>query len=140
PGPGRLSPVIMAGMLLLLAGCTVGPNYVRPPTAAPEAFKETPGWKVAQPRDELSRGAWWEIYNDPKLNVLEEQVDINNQNIAAAEAQFSQALALVQVARAAYFPTVTGGASWTRFQRSATLGSVANSNTSGRASGVSTTS
>ena len=94
---------------------------MRPPTAAPEAYKETPGWKVAQPRDELSRGAWWEIYNDPKLNALEEQVDINNQNIAAAEAQFRQALALVQDARAAYFPTVTGGASWTRSQSSGTF-------------------
>lgn len=121
PGPGRLSPVMIAGMLLLLSGCTVGPNYVRPPTAAPEAYKETPGWKVAQPRDELSRGAWWEIYNDPKLNALEEQVDINNQNIAVAEAQFRQALALVQEARAAYFPTVTGGASWTRSQSSGTI-------------------
>ena len=121
PGPGRLSPVMIAGMLLLLSGCTVGPNYVRPPTAAPEAFKETPGWKVAQPRDELSRGAWWEIYNDPKLNALEEQVDINNQNIAVAEAQFRQARALVQIARAAYFPTVTGGASWTRSQSSGTI-------------------
>src|SRR5208337_411948 len=131
---------MIAGMLLLLSGCTVGPNYVRPPTAAPEAYKETPDWKVAQPRDELSRGAWWEIYNDPKLNALEEQVDINNQNIAVAEAQFRQAVALVQVARAAYFPTVTGGASWTRFQRSGTLGSTANSNTSGGASGLAGTS
>jgi NodT family efflux transporter outer membrane factor (OMF) lipoprotein len=121
PGPGRLSPVMIAGMLLLLSGCTVGPNYVRPPTAAPEAYKETPGWKVAQPRDELPRGAWWEIYNDPKLNALEEQVDINNQNIAVAEAQFRQARALVQIARAAYFPTVTGGASWTRSQSSGTI-------------------
>ena len=121
PGPGRLSPVMIAGMLLLLSGCTVGPNYVRPPTAAPEAYKETPGWKVAQPRDELPRGAWWEIYNDPKLNALEEQVDINNQNIAVAEAQFRQALALVQEARAAYFPTVTGGSSWTRTQISGTI-------------------
>ncbi|MGC2434456.1 MAG: hypothetical protein WA433_11805, partial [Desulfobaccales bacterium] len=76
PGPGRLSPVMIAGMLLLWAGCVVGPDYVRPPTAAPAAYKETPGWKVAQPRDELSRGAWWEIYHDPKLNALEEQVDI----------------------------------------------------------------
>src|SRR5208337_1176754 len=131
---------MIAGMLLLLSGCTVGPNYVRPPTAAPEAFKETPGWKVAQPRDELSRGAWWEIYNDPKLNALEEQVDINNQNIAAAEAQFRQALALVQAARAAYFPTVTGGASWTRLQNSATLGNISPSTTSGGGSGTGGTS
>ena len=131
PGPGRLSPVMIAGMLLFLAGCVVGPDYVKPPTAAPEAYKETPGWKVAQPRDELSRGAWWEIYNDPKLNALEEQVDINNQNIAAAEAQFRQAVALVKAARAAYFPTVTGGASWTRFKNSGTLIS-----SSGGASGI----
>ncbi len=140
PGPGRLSPVMIAGMLLLLSGCTVGPNYVRPPTAAPEAYKETPGWKVAQPRDELPRGAWWEIYNDPKLNALEEQVDINNQNIAVAEAQFREAVALVQEARAAYFPTVTGGASWTRLQNSGTLGNISPSTTSGGGSGTGGTS
>ena len=110
-------------MLLLLAGCTVGPDYVRPPTAAPEAYKENAGWKVAQPRDELPRGAWWEIYHDPQLNALEAQVDITNQNIAAAEANFRQALALIRVARAAYFPTVTGGPSWSRFKRSENLGS-----------------
>jgi NodT family efflux transporter outer membrane factor (OMF) lipoprotein len=131
---------MIAGMLLLLAGCTVGPNYVRPPTAAPEAFKETPGWKVAQPRDELSRGAWWEIYHDPKLNALEEQVDINNQNIAVAEAQFRQALALVRIARAAYFPTVTGGSSWTRSQSSGTIlsssgGGSGTAGTSGKGAG-----
>ncbi len=136
PEPGQLNPVIIAGILLLLAGCTVGPDYVKPPTAAPEAFKETPGWKVAQPRDELSRGPWWQIYNDPKLNALEEQVDINNQNIAVAEAQFREALALVQVARAAYFPTVTGGASWTRLQNSGTLGNISPTSTSGGSSGT----
>ena len=58
---------MIAGVLLLWAGCTVGPDYVKPPTAAPAAYKETPGWKVAQPRDELSRGAWWEIYDDPQV-------------------------------------------------------------------------
>ncbi|MGP8051987.1 MAG: efflux transporter outer membrane subunit [Desulfobaccales bacterium] len=140
PGPGRLSPVMIAGLLLLWAGCAVGPDYVKPPTAAPAAYKETPGWKVAQPRDELSRGAWWEIYHDPKLNALEEQVDINNQNIAAAEAQFREALALVKEARAAYFPTVTGGASWTRLQNSGTLGNISPTTTSGGASGMTGTS
>ena len=140
PGPGRLSPVMLAGLLLLWAGCAVGPDYVKPPTAAPTAYKETPGWKVAQPRDELSRGAWWEIYHDPKLNALEEQVDINNQNIAVAEAQFREALALVKEARAAYFPTVTGGASWTRLQNSGTLGNISPTTTSGGASGMTGTS
>ena len=120
--PGRLIPAAVAGALVLVTGCTVGPDYVRPPTAAPVAYKEMPDWKVAQPRDELPRGKWWEIYNDPKLNALEEQVNISNQNIAAAEANFRQALALVRVARAAYFPTFTGTPSWSRFKRSENLG------------------
>ena len=119
--PGPLALAAAAGVLLLFAGCSVGPDYVRPPTASPDAYKENAGWKVAQPRDELPRGKWWEIYNDPKLNALEEQVDISNQNLAAAEANFRQALALIRVARAAYFPTVTGGPSWSRFSRSENL-------------------
>lgn len=132
--PQRIILGAAVGVLLLFAGCSVGPDYVRPPTASPDAYKENAGWKVAQPRDELPRGKWWEIYNDPKLNALVEQVDISNQNIAAAEANFRQALALIRVARAAYFPTVIGGPSWSRFKRSESLG---NSNTnSGGASGT----
>ena len=121
--PPRLLLAATAGLVLLAAGCSVGPDYVRPPTAAPDAYKENAGWKVAQPRDELPRGRWWEIYSDPQLNVLEEQVDISNQNLAAAEANYRQALALIRVARAGYFPTVTGGPSWSRFKRSENLGS-----------------
>ena len=93
--------------LTVLTACTVGPDYVRPTAEVPVSYKETVGWKVAEPKDHLIRGAWWEIYNDPELNALEEQVNLSNQNIAQAEAQFRQARALVQVARAAYFPTVT---------------------------------
>ncbi|MFI5354042.1 MAG: efflux transporter outer membrane subunit [Desulfobaccales bacterium] len=131
PGPFALAAA--AAIFVLFAGCTVGPDYVRPPTASPDAYKENAGWKVAQPRDELPRGKWWEIYNDPKLNALEEQVDISNQNLAAAEANFRQALALIRVARAAYFPTVTGGPSWQRFRNSENLGS------GSRGSGANTT-
>ena len=79
---------------------------------------------------ELRRGRWWEIYNDPQLNALEEQVEISNQNIIAAEANFHQAMALIRVARAAYFPLVTGGPSWSRFKRSENLGN-ANTNIAG---------
>jgi NodT family efflux transporter outer membrane factor (OMF) lipoprotein len=117
-----VSLAAMAVMLAWFAGCTVGPDYVRPPAETPASYKENAGWKVAQPRDELPRGAWWEIYNDPKLNALEAQVEINNQNLVAAEANFRQALALIRVARAAYFPTVTGEPSWSRFKRSENLG------------------
>jgi NodT family efflux transporter outer membrane factor (OMF) lipoprotein len=122
-------------VLVLVLGCTVGPDYVRPPAETPATYKENAGWKVAQPRDELPRGAWWEIYNDPQLNALVAQVDITNQNIAQAEANFRQALALIRVARAAYFPTVTGGPSWSRFKRSENIGS-GNTNLAG-ASGTS---
>ncbi len=121
--PLRLFLAAAAGLALLLAGCSVGPDYVRPPAETPVSYKENAGWKVAQPRDELPRGRWWEIYSDPQLNTLEEQVNISNQNLAAAEANFRQALALIRVARGAYFPTVTGGPSWSRFKRSENLGS-----------------
>jgi len=103
---------------LLLLGCTVGPDYVRPDVETPAAFKE--GWKQAEPRDHENRGKWWEAFRDPLLNGLQEQVDISNQNLAKAEAQFRQASALVESARAAYFPTVTGGVSTTRSRSSST--------------------
>jgi NodT family efflux transporter outer membrane factor (OMF) lipoprotein len=106
-------------LLLVLAGCAVGPNYKRPSAAAPPAFKEQPppnfkeaeaaGWKQSQPGDAYSKGRWWELYNDPALNALEEQVSVSNQNVLQAEAQYRQAKAAVSVARAALFPTVTTG-------------------------------
>ncbi len=106
--------LIITGALALFTSCTVGPDYVRPTAMAPAAYKEADGWKVAQPKDDSIRGAWWEIFNDPQLNALEEQVNISNQNVIAAEAQFREARALVQQTRAGYFPTVTAGASFTR--------------------------
>ena len=120
--PCRITLAVVAGGLILFSGCAVGPDYVKPKTEAPDAYKENAGWKVAQPKDEIPRGAWWGTYNDRQLSALEEQVIISNQNIAMAEAQFREAQALVRVAWAAYFPTLTGGASWTRFQNSANLG------------------
>jgi NodT family efflux transporter outer membrane factor (OMF) lipoprotein len=112
----------LAGMLTVFTACTVGPDYVRPTAEIPGAYKEMESWKVAQPKDHLTRGAWWEIFNDPQLNALEEQVSISNQSVMVAEAQFRQARALVQAARASYFPTVTVGASPTRSSRTGTTG------------------
>ena len=116
-----LLPAIIVGTFNLLIACTVGPNYVRPTTEIPGAYREMEGWKVAQPKDHLTRGAWWEIFDDPQLNALEEQANISNQSVMVAEAQFRQARALVQAARSAYFPTVTVGASYTRSQASANV-------------------
>ncbi len=119
----RVIRTTLAGVLMLFifTACSVGPNYVKPPSQVPESYKELEGWKVAQPKDHLIRGAWWEVFNDPRLNELEEQVDISNQNVAAAEAQFRQARALVWAARAAYFPTATVGLGYTRSSQSTTL-------------------
>ena len=110
---GLMRITVMAG-IALLAACAVGPDYVRPTAVVPASFKEIKGWKVAQPKDDVIKGTWWEVFNDPQLNALEEQVNISNQSVAAAEAQFRQARALVQASRAGYFPTVTVGASATR--------------------------
>ena len=102
------------GAALIAVGCTVGPDYVRPAVQTPAAFKETEGWKIAQPRDNLPREHWWEVFGDPVLNGLVSQVDIDNQNIKVAEANLRQARALTAQARSAFFPTVTGNASATR--------------------------
>jgi NodT family efflux transporter outer membrane factor (OMF) lipoprotein len=97
-----------------LFGCEMGPNYVRPAMEAPPAYKETVPFKQAEPRDQVPRGKWWEVFNDPKLDALLAQVDINNQTIKAAEARVREARALTQAARAALFPLVSANASATR--------------------------
>ncbi len=99
-----------------LSGCTVGPDYVRPPTAIPDNFKEIKGWKQAHPRDHVLPGKWWEVFKDARLNALEEQVAAANQSIAQAEAQYRQAQHLVQSARSAYFPTANIMADANRFR------------------------
>ena len=96
--------------LLLLAACTVGPDYRRPEASVPARYKEAAaaaGWKIGQPGDAIDRGAWWSIYNDPILDGLERRIDISNQNLMAAEAAFRQAEWLVAQARAGFFPTGT---------------------------------
>jgi NodT family efflux transporter outer membrane factor (OMF) lipoprotein len=107
----------------------VGPTYRKPHAETPAAYKEltpddfknTEGWKMAQPNDAALRGKWWEIFNDPQLNVLEEKVNVSNQNIAAAAASFLAARALVKEARSQLFPTVTTNPAITRQRPSSTL-------------------
>src|SRR5229473_6142745 len=92
--------------MFLLVGCAVGPKYHRPPVVAPPSYKEVGDWKTAQPSELSLCGNWWEIFNDPQLNGLEQQVNVSNQNLKAAEAQYTQARALLRYNRADYFPTV----------------------------------
>jgi len=99
----------------LLTGCAVGPRYSRPQAPSAPEYKETPpNWKQAQPADQIARGKWWEIFQEPQLNALEEQVNVSNQTLKAALAQFQQARALVRLNRADLYPTVTTGASASR--------------------------
>ena len=99
-------PLLVLTLLVPVGACTLGPDYKPPGAPVPPAYKELKGWKLAAPRDHLDRGAWWSIYHDPTLDALERQVDVSNQTLAAAEAAYRQAVALVQQARAALFPTV----------------------------------
>jgi NodT family efflux transporter outer membrane factor (OMF) lipoprotein len=94
-----------------LCGCAVGPDYVRPSTPVAPAYKEQ-GWNPAQPADLSPRGDWWGLFSDPALNGLEARVAVSNQNVAAAEAAYRQAEALVREQRAALLPSIdlTGGA------------------------------
>ena len=106
----------------VLGACSVGPDYARPELPVPEAYKEDAGWhpaewKAAHPADALDRGAWWEIFGDPLLNDLEKQVDVSNQTLKQAEAQYRQAAATVSAARAGFFPTLAVSASATRSGR-----------------------
>jgi len=99
----------------LTSGCAVGPKYTRPDVPTPPAFKELPppvdaggaSWKVAEPADETIRGTWWELFGDPQLNALEQQIDTSNQNVAAAMAGFLSARAVARQARSHLVPTLS---------------------------------
>ena len=95
---------------VVLGGCMVGPDYVRPSAPMTPAFKETEGWKIAEPSDHLPRGAWWEIFGDPELNALQAQLDPANQNLRIAEARLREARAAIRFNRAALFPTLSASA------------------------------
>jgi NodT family efflux transporter outer membrane factor (OMF) lipoprotein len=133
---------------VLLGGCRVGPKYVTPtaPAPAPEYKESSPAaynnapdgvWKPAQPQDAMLKGKWWEVFNEPELNALEEQLDINNQNIKEYFENFMAARAQVREARAGYFPTVTTDPSYTRTKSPSTLHNAAVA-TSGTGTGTGT--
>jgi NodT family efflux transporter outer membrane factor (OMF) lipoprotein len=139
-GGARRTLCALTICILLLGGCNVGPRYTAPVVPAPPDFKEAspaaysaapPGtWQPAQPQDAAIKGKWWEIFNEPELNSLEDQLNINNQNIAQFFQNFMAARAQVSEARAGYFPTVTAVPALTKGGTAAK-----NLNTTGSASG-----
>jgi NodT family efflux transporter outer membrane factor (OMF) lipoprotein len=118
----------LLALALLLSGCTVGPNYHRPTAPAAPAFKESAvvpppdlpggGWKQVAPNDSTIRANWWEIYQDPQLDKLEQQVAVSNQTLKASYEQYMQARAAIQFYRSQYYPTVQVGPSATRERQS----------------------
>ena len=109
-----MKSLIPAVLVVLLSGCTVGPDYQRPPMAMPVHYKEAKGWQQATPQDDQHKGAWWTVYQDATLSRLVSQVSISNQNVAEYAAQYRQAQALAAQSRAALFPTLGYDASTTR--------------------------
>ncbi len=117
PDPRHFRPHLRAVPLFLaavaLSACEVGPNYHQPSAPTTPAYKEIAGWTAAQPSDAADRADWWTVFNDPVLNDLEQKVAISNQNLAAAEAAYQQARALVSEQRAALWPSVSATGSAT---------------------------
>jgi outer membrane protein TolC len=133
--------------VVLLGGCRVGPKYVKPTMAAtaPE-FKESATaayanasdgtWRPAQPQDAMLKGKWWEVFNEPELNTLEDQLDINNQNIAVYFQNFMAARAQVREARSQFYPTLTTDPSYTRQKTPGTLRNAVATTSTGSGTGT----
>ena len=119
----RILPLIAGSTMLLLAGCMVGPKYMRPPAVTAPNFKEAPtdqsDWRPGQPNDEVLRSNWWQMYQDPQLNVLEAQVNGANQTLKIAEANFRSARAAIGLARSKEAPTVGTGVNVSTIRESA---------------------
>ena len=143
--PAKLAILVATAALLfplaaVISGCRIGPPYhaPAPPAISAQNYKESTvnfhdaeGWKVASPQDAMIRGKWWEIFNEPELNALEEQLNINNQNIKVSFENFMEARALVAEARAQFWPTITTNPAWSR-SRASSNQSVSSSATTGR--------
>lgn len=116
----RVSPpfiqksVVLVVATVFAAGCAVGPKYKVPAVTAPPAYKESANWKPAQPSEQQLGGNWWELFDDPQLDMLEGQINVSNQNLKAAVAQYQEARAALRYVRADYYPTVSVSPSATR--------------------------
>ncbi|HEX5844612.1 MAG TPA: efflux transporter outer membrane subunit, partial [Pseudomonas sp.] len=116
--------------------CAIGPDYQRPQLQTPAQFKQIEGWTQAKPGDVLERGSWWQLYGDAELNALVERLNISNQNLAASEAQYRQARALVRGARAAFYPSLSSSAGVSRSSQGSNSSSSSNTSSSTSNGGI----
>lgn len=144
----RISAVLVSiaaalSLSLGLTGCVVGPKYHPPTAPTPTApnyqgvtadLVQGQGWKVASPQDQMLRGKWWEVFNEPELNALEDQLNIDNQNIKFFFENYLAARALIREARSQYYPTVSVGVGFTRSKSSGNVGNNGTNGTGGTGS------
>jgi NodT family efflux transporter outer membrane factor (OMF) lipoprotein len=114
----RRVPILFLG-LIMIGGCSVGPKYSKPTTQIPPSYKENRNWKTAQPSDQAQKGNWWEIFQDPQLNALEEKLSVSNQTLRAAVDRFQEARDVLRETRSSLFPLVTANVSASRQRQSA---------------------
>jgi NodT family efflux transporter outer membrane factor (OMF) lipoprotein len=116
-------PIALSMLLvtfLAISGCSVGPKYTKPAVSEiPTAYKENANWKPAQPSDQAQKGNWWEIFEDPQLNALEEKVNVSNQTLRAAVDRFQESRDVLHQTRSALYPLVTASVSPTQNRQSA---------------------
>ena len=110
----------LAAIAFVATACTPGKPYTRPDAPVPPSFKTPEGWKAGEPRDQVARGKWWEVFGDAQLNGLEERLTVSNNSLRAAQAAFEQARALVRAAQAGQQPFVSATAVPGRFDTSET--------------------
>ena len=131
----KVAAALTLSAVALVSGCNVGPRYhaPAPPAVTAPSFKESTvnfqdqnGWKVASPQEAAIRGNWWEIFNEPELNALEEQLNANNQNIQASYQNYMSARAVIAEARSQYWPQISFGPSWSRSRTSSNVNSGGN--------------
>jgi NodT family efflux transporter outer membrane factor (OMF) lipoprotein len=118
---GFVSAIVTALCCTIPVACSLAPDYKIPDMAVSTSYKESGEWIAAQPADDMPRGAWWKIFGDPELDVLEDMVAEANQNLKVAIAQYDEARAAVSVANADFFPTVTGSVGAIRQKESTTV-------------------
>ncbi len=123
--PLRNSTVLLTASVALLTSCTVGPDYVPPSVPQSATYKESGPWKKAQPRDDISKGNWYAVFNDPKLNELEAKAQGANQTLRAAVARVSEARAVARETESEFFPTLDFEASGARQRTSPNNGQAA---------------
>ncbi len=137
---GKLAAAVVLASAALVSGCRVGPAYHAPTPPAVTApnykestvnFHDQDGWKVASPQEAAIRGNWWEIFNEPELNTLEEQLNANNQSVQLAYQNYMAARATIAEARSQYWPQITFGPSWSRSHTSANTGNNSSTNSRG---------